>query len=321
VPQLKDHLLSRLTGQLYDGDEHAFSYIERDSLRFVQNRLYRHKVLRVNYTTAYDMRRDQDSINPRTHPDIMLMAHEDDLQADPHPYWYARVIGIYHVNALHSGRHSASVTSKRMDFLWVRWFGRDFEAPGGFAAKRLHRIGFIPQEDGGAFGFLDPQVVLRGVHLIPGFAHGQTDEYLGMSVIRPLENDLDWVVYYVNMFVDRDMFMRYLGGGVGHQGAAHFMSVDPSTNRSQLDDDDEETIEMDGDAGPDEAEAFGYLDAEHEAEEEEAELEATAVNDAGVEKTESSEHEDEDGDGLGGSLEPENEEDDGTDEYEGLAPY
>ncbi|KAG2136442.1 hypothetical protein DEU56DRAFT_756347 [Suillus clintonianus] len=27
----------------------------------------------------------------------------------------------------------------------------------------------------------------------------------------------DWNYFYVNMFVDRDMFMRYRGGGVGHK--------------------------------------------------------------------------------------------------------
>ncbi|KAJ7663061.1 hypothetical protein B0H14DRAFT_3539942 [Mycena olivaceomarginata] len=28
--------------------------------------------------------------------------------------------------------------------------------------------------------------------------------------------DQDWWYYYVNFFVDRDMYMCYLGGGVGH---------------------------------------------------------------------------------------------------------
>jgi hypothetical protein len=40
------------------------------------------------------MRRAQDSVNPRTHPDIMVHAHEDEEgDDDPHPYWYARVQG------------------------------------------------------------------------------------------------------------------------------------------------------------------------------------------------------------------------------------
>ncbi|KAI0325708.1 hypothetical protein GY45DRAFT_1385525 [Cubamyces sp. BRFM 1775] len=30
--------------------------------------------------------------------------------------------------------------------------------------------------------------------------------------------DTDFKYYYVNIFADRDMFMRYYGGGIGHQG-------------------------------------------------------------------------------------------------------
>ncbi|KAH7890138.1 hypothetical protein F5I97DRAFT_1924654 [Phlebopus sp. FC_14] len=28
---------------------------------------------------------------------------------------------------------------------------------------------------------------------------------------------MDWQYYYVSMFVDRDMFMRFQGGGIGHK--------------------------------------------------------------------------------------------------------
>ena len=52
--------------------------------------------MRVNYTT-YDMRRDQDSLNPRTQADVMLLAHEDLTARNSHPYWYARIIGLFHV--------------------------------------------------------------------------------------------------------------------------------------------------------------------------------------------------------------------------------
>ncbi|KAH9950134.1 hypothetical protein B0H21DRAFT_665254, partial [Amylocystis lapponica] len=55
IPHLKDHLLGRLTGRQYDGDEGVFSDAEQDSIQFVDNRLYKHKVIRINYTT-YNMR-------------------------------------------------------------------------------------------------------------------------------------------------------------------------------------------------------------------------------------------------------------------------
>ena len=68
---------------------------QRASITFVKNWIYQHKVLRINDTT-YDMRREQDSLNPCTHANVMVLSQEDDPSA--HPYWYARIIGIYHTN-------------------------------------------------------------------------------------------------------------------------------------------------------------------------------------------------------------------------------
>lgn len=67
-------------------------------------------MLRVNYTT-YDMRRAQDSLNPRVpgHADIMVLSPEnEDENNDPHPYWYARIIGIFHAHVRHIGPDSKS---------------------------------------------------------------------------------------------------------------------------------------------------------------------------------------------------------------------
>src|SRR4051794_2377362 len=99
IPNLKGHLLGRLAGRAFDGDDYEYSLAELASVDIVHHRIYRHKVLRVNYTT-YDMRRAQDSINPRTHPDILLLSHDDldQEEEERHPYWYARVIGIFHAD-------------------------------------------------------------------------------------------------------------------------------------------------------------------------------------------------------------------------------
>ena len=95
------------------------------SIRIEQNRLYKHKVLRVHYTT-YDMRRDTDTINVQNHADIMVLSQEDDDgSGDSHPYWYARVIGIFHLHARYSGPRSTATDFVSTEILWVRWFGRD----------------------------------------------------------------------------------------------------------------------------------------------------------------------------------------------------
>ncbi|GLB33254.1 hypothetical protein LshimejAT787_0101380 [Lyophyllum shimeji] len=218
LPRLKNHLLRRVLGQPFDGEEVKYSDDDRNSLTIIKNRLYKHKTIRFNYTT-YDMRRAQDTVNPRTHPDVMVLAHEDDAESNPHPYWYARVIGIFHAEVRHAGTTSNSSETRAVDFLWVRWFGRDLQHRSGWKAKRLHRVGFVDSAEPEAFGFLDPADVIRAVHMIPAFAFGHTSDLLAPSIARQLvENDEDWVYYYVGMFVDRDMFMRFVGGGVGHKG-------------------------------------------------------------------------------------------------------
>lgn len=142
------------------------------------------------------MRRNQDSLNPRTHANIMVLSPEDDSSPEQHhPYWYARIFGIYHVNV----RHPSLDQSKKMIILHVRWFGRDLEHAAGWTNRRLHRIGFVDGQDPDAFGFLDPELVIRGVHLIPAFADGRTKELLGRSIARqPTEKHEDWRYFYVN---------------------------------------------------------------------------------------------------------------------------
>jgi hypothetical protein len=150
------------------------------------------------------MRRNQDSVNPQRRADVMLLSHEDDT-SNPHPYWYARVIGIFHIFIQMRDPTTRQFSApKRFDVLHVRWFGRNLsaEALGGWKAKRLHRIGFLPSNGPDAFGFLDPELVIRGVHLIPRFAGGRTSDLLGPSIIRNKnEGGEDWVNYYVNWCV------------------------------------------------------------------------------------------------------------------------
>jgi len=88
VRLLKNHLLARVLG--FD-DEDMFTTQDRLSLTIVNDQMYRHKVLRINYTT-YDMRRAQDAINPRTHPFFMMLSQDDE-----HPYCYAQAISVFHV--------------------------------------------------------------------------------------------------------------------------------------------------------------------------------------------------------------------------------
>ncbi len=162
--------------------------------------IYEHKVLWINYT-SYDLHHKQDIINPQTSSDVMMFTPKDKHEA--HPYWYARVIGIYHVLVHDKNNSNNANVSKQIDFLWVQWYGFDREYRSGFRTKQLHQVGFLNAEEGGTFGFIDPNDVLCSVHLLLTFVLDTTNVFLeGPSITRCLdEGDEDYERYYVNLYV------------------------------------------------------------------------------------------------------------------------
>ncbi|THU90002.1 hypothetical protein K435DRAFT_676706, partial [Dendrothele bispora CBS 962.96] len=88
--KLREHLYSRLSGKTEN-----ITIEDRDLIKLNHDRIYSHKVLRINYTT-YDMRRSQDCINPRTHADVMVHSSDPEF-----PYWYARVLCTYHAEVMY----------------------------------------------------------------------------------------------------------------------------------------------------------------------------------------------------------------------------
>ncbi|KAJ7127990.1 hypothetical protein C8R44DRAFT_979464 [Mycena epipterygia] len=195
------------------GDESQYSIQDLVDVNIIGERLYTHKVLRINNTT-YDVLRDQDTLNTRTHPDFMVVAHKDEDKFSAHPYWYRRIISIFHAEVRHVGPKSKNRSKiHHMEFVWVRWFGRDLSHHVGWKHRRLHCVGFLnaSEPDSGAFDFLDPAEIIRGAHLIPAFHYGRTKDLLALSVAHHFDadKDEDYVYYYVNSFFDCDMFMCY----------------------------------------------------------------------------------------------------------------
>ncbi len=126
-----------------------------------------------------------------------------------HPFDYARVIGIFHVRVDHP---TLAPEVQKLDVLWVRNFVVDTAYRSGFKRKRLPRLQFATGP--AAFGFLNPDEVIRGSHIIPVFAWGPTRDLLGQSIARqcfsgdvldkafvwPDEPDEDdYTHYYVNL--------------------------------------------------------------------------------------------------------------------------
>ncbi|KIJ94699.1 hypothetical protein K443DRAFT_109976 [Laccaria amethystina LaAM-08-1] len=132
----------------------------------------------------------------------MLRSPETDEGAEP--YWYARVIGIYHTNVWAERADIPGARSvRRMEFLWVRWFGKEPQYISGSCGARLPKVRFVKSTVEFVFSFVDPANVVRGCHLIPAFHEGRTVDLLPVPqsasrCFNPGEDD-DWLNFYVNM--------------------------------------------------------------------------------------------------------------------------
>ncbi|KAF9242150.1 hypothetical protein BU15DRAFT_73077 [Melanogaster broomeanus] len=194
------------------------------------NCMYRHHILRVNYTT-YDLRRETDMVNPGTsHRHIMLLSPTG---IGGHHFCYARVLGIYHANIIYTGSDSRDYRPRRVEFLWVHWFEL-IPGPSGWAHAALDRLRLAPIDADDAFGFIDPADVLRCCHLIPAFTDGRANEATSEGLLSN-----EWRYYYVNRFVDRDMLMRYHWGlAPGHSHTYIRSNQEHDTNQTAITSDD-----------------------------------------------------------------------------------
>lgn len=170
---------------------------ELNNVIFKGNRIYRHSLLRVNYTT-YDLQRETEAVNPKTdHCDIMLLSQADGPErAETHPFCYARVLGIYHANIIYTGPDSKDYQSRRIEFLWVRWF-EVLDRPSGWEHLALDVARFVPMASTNAFGFVDPADILRCSHLVPAFGSGKLHSD-GISMSHLARDAEDWKHYYIN---------------------------------------------------------------------------------------------------------------------------
>jgi hypothetical protein len=217
VPKLKDYILPRIRNILIKeaasnpdvyppetvasltGNPESNSS-DRNSVLIKSDRMYRHHLARFNYTT-YDVRRGQDVINPGTsHRDILLLAGDTDDADSDHPFLYARVLGIYHVNVIYTGEGMLDYSTRRVEFLWVRWFEYVGSRSVRWDDLKLDSVRFPPMANEGSFGFVDPNDVLRACHIAPLFKKG-TARLDGIGLSRLSNDARDWSHYYVNRCV------------------------------------------------------------------------------------------------------------------------
>jgi hypothetical protein len=113
-----------------------------------------------------------------------------------HPFLYARVLGIHHVNVVYVGPGMLDFNARRLDFLWVRWYQQlETRNTTGWKAHQLNQLSFPPMANEDAFGFVDPSDVLRSSHIIPRFAKGRRYSD-GVGLSKCAKDSGDWKFYY-----------------------------------------------------------------------------------------------------------------------------
>jgi hypothetical protein len=128
-------------------------------------------------------------------------------ETSPHPFLYARVLEIYHVNVVYTGPGMVSYEPMKFDFLWVRWFNISLDAIysvkrlSGQASRQAHLdcLTFPPMATDDAFGFVDPELVLRGCHFLPMFLQGKRLKD-GVGLSKLARDNQDWKYYFVNWY-------------------------------------------------------------------------------------------------------------------------
>jgi hypothetical protein len=170
--------------------------------------MYRHQTARINYTT-YDVWRAQDIINPdTTRCNIMVLNVSQDrdsnLVESPNgrsKFAYARVLGIFHVNVFLASSTQPVINCRphRLEFLWVRWY--DHASPvHSWRSRKLDCLRFPPLAHEGAFGFIDPQDIVRASHIAPVFSAKKVHQD-GVGISNAAKDHQDWRFYYVNRCV------------------------------------------------------------------------------------------------------------------------
>ncbi|KAG9081233.1 hypothetical protein FRC06_005704 [Ceratobasidium sp. 370] len=197
------HLLARITGDP--------EFADLGKLSFLNDRMYVHATLRINYT-SYDVHRQHDVVNTHLACQFILLPNDTTNNPSNHLFLYAKVLGIYHAKVMF-----CDCPLKRMDFVWVRWLEYDKEEPGGWEAGCLDHVHYGQYRNDTelleAFDFIDPRHIVRACHLIPDFDAGDVQDSVSLTCDT---KEGDYEYHAVNRFIDRDMLMRYLGGGVGH---------------------------------------------------------------------------------------------------------
>jgi len=185
------------------------------------------------------MQGDEDRIYTKHHPNIMVLSDDDE-----HPYSYGHVLDLFHIGVMNNGPNSILTDGTRvatLEMVWVHWYTLSKpQGPSGFHSLRYPSVSLCDSNDSDAFGLIHPDDIVRCVHIIRDFNYGNAAESSGPASDKGQE--VDTAQFCVNMYghivstsiitcahhiyslADRDMFMRFRGGGIGHM---YMRSIEP----------------------------------------------------------------------------------------------
>ena len=148
-----------------------------------------HKTIRVNYTT-YDMRHGTDIVKPEgPRCNIMLLANHigGTNSSNLHHFIYARVLGVY------TGPGMQNFDARAFQMLWVRWYEVVDPGSSGWDSSTLDMLHLPPLHEDNSFGFVDPEFVLQGCHILPAFDKGKRESNVNVS--RSAKDNRDYLYY------------------------------------------------------------------------------------------------------------------------------
>ena len=172
----------------YDTEQPTFTGKDHNKLYISKDHLDQWYMMKIYYTT-YDLRRGKETVNMKNQSHIMTLSQDGE-----HLYTYAQVLSMFKLDVLHGPTMADEV---RMDVLWVHWFKIDKSYRAGWKAKWLYQLKYVPPLNNSASSFLDPDNIIHGSHVIPGFSLGHwTHSAVNPASVWDLKND--WEAYYIN---------------------------------------------------------------------------------------------------------------------------
>ncbi|KAG2064256.1 hypothetical protein BDR04DRAFT_1035772, partial [Suillus decipiens] len=129
---------------------------ECNSIIISNNTIYSVQTMQVHYMT-YDLQHKYDTINHRTHRDVMVLLRETRLR---HPYWYACVLSIFHMEVWLQNHDGSQPVKWHLEVLWVRWLAALWNYKTGIKYNHLPKLAFVEESDTDAFRFLNPGQVI-----------------------------------------------------------------------------------------------------------------------------------------------------------------